>query len=245
MKLINTIAILLTINTLAFSQNLSQKVFEGTINGKIQVILTLNFDENVVFGNVVYKKKGLPITVIGSMTEGNYFLNELMPDGSVTGVYSATPNGDNLTGTWFPATTNGKELTLKLKKTAEQNVQQKAIFDVTGTYGYQFGKAGASGDLRVQQIGKDKIAVSFLCVTSSPAYNQAILNKTMLKLVGNKAIYSSAEFGNCKFVITFFENGAEIDYLENGYECGFGHNASTAGNYFKTNSNVPKFEKIN
>jgi hypothetical protein len=244
MKSIKFTAILLIISTLAYSQNLSQKTFEGAIYGKIQIILTLNFDGNTIFGNVVYKKKGLPISVIGSVNGATYFLNELMPDGSVTGVYSATAKGDNLSGTWFPAKANGKELPLEMKKTEERSIPKKSIFDVTGTYSYQFGKEDANGELKVQQIGKDKIAISFLCITSPPAYNQAILNKTILKLVENKAIYSSTEYGKCKFAITFLENGAEVNYIEDSYDCGFGHNASTAGNYFKTNSSLPKFVKI-
>ena len=55
-KLFTTIKILI-ISTLTFSQNLTQKVFEGTLNKKIPVIITLTFDNDVVFGSVIYKKR--------------------------------------------------------------------------------------------------------------------------------------------------------------------------------------------
>lgn len=41
----------------------------------------------------------------------------------------------------------------------------------------------------------------------------------------------------------FFEGGANIIYLNEAYDCGFGNAASVVGNYFKFDSKAPKFEK--
>ena len=234
--------ICLLISILSNAQMLTQKVFEGTINGKIPIILTLNFNGNTVYGNVVYKKKGIPISVIGSLTENTLFLHELMPDGNVTGNYSADLKGNKIIGIWSAIKRDAKELSLSLSKTKEQNIPKKNITDVTGAYHYVFGEDGGSGNLLVQQIGKDKVAISFDNVTSAPAFNMATVEKTVLKLVNNQAVYSNKENGKCKFIITFLENAVRVDYVDESYDCGFGSNATTQGSYIKLNGNKPKFD---
>ena len=235
------IFIFLSISILSNAQMLPQKVFEGTINGKIPIILTLNFNGNTVYGNVVYKKKGIPISVIGSLTENTLFLHELMPDGNVTGNYSADLKGNKIIGIWSAIKRDAKELPLSLFKIKEQNIPKKKVTDVTGTYCYAFGEDGGSGNLWVQQIGKDKVAISFDNITSAPAYNMAEVDKTILKLVNNQAVYSNKEYGKCKFIITFLENGARVNFADDSYDCGFGHNASTEGSYMRVNSKKPEF----
>jgi hypothetical protein len=235
--------IFLLISTLSFSQTITQKTFDGNINGKIPITLTLNFDGGTVFGNVVYKKKGIPISVIGYQSKNTLFLHELMPDGQATGIYSAEMKGDKITGTWNAIKANAKDLSLSLSKTQEQNIPRKSLKSVTGTYRYSFGEDGGAGEMLVQQIGNDKVAISFNNVTSAPAYNMASIGRTVLKYTNNQAIYSNQEFGKCKFKITFLENGARVDFMEDAYDCGFGHNASTEGNYIRVNSSLPKFEE--
>lgn len=237
------ILIFLLISTLSFSQTITQKNFDGNINGKIPISLTLNFDGGTVFGNVIYKKKGIPISVIGSQSKNTLFFHELMPDGQVTGIYSAELKGDKITGTWNAIKANAKDLSLSLSKTQEQSLPRKTLKSVTGTYKYSFGDDGGAGEMLVQQIGSDKVAISFNNVTSAPAYNMATIDKTVIKYTNNQAIYSNQEYGKCKFKITFLENGARVDFMENAYDCGFGHNASTEGNYIRVNSSVPKFEE--
>jgi hypothetical protein len=243
MKIIQTFLLLLFISTITKAQNLTQKIFDGNINGKIPITLTLTFDGGTVFGNVIYKKKGIPISVIGYQSKNTIFMHELMPDGQTTGIYSAELNGDKITGNWNAIKINAKDLPLSLTKTKEQNIPRKVLKSVTGTYKYSFGEEGGAGEMLVQQIGNNKIAISFNNVTSAPAYNMAVVGKTILKYANNQVIYSNQEFGKCKFKITFLENGARVDFIEDSYDCGFGHNASTEGNYIRVNSSIPKFEE--
>jgi hypothetical protein len=241
MKIIKIIFLLIVGKVGCFAQNLSQKTFDGTINGKIPLSLTLTFDGGTVFGQVVYKKKGIPITVIGHGSEKILFFHELMPDGQVTGIYAAELKGDKIIGTWNAIKPNTKELALVVTKTQEKAVVRNALKSVTGTYQYSFGEEGGGGEMKVQQMGKDKIAVSFSNVTAAPAYNMAEVEKTVLKYANNQAIYSNNDNGKCQFKIIFLENGARVAFMENAYDCGFGHNASTEGNYIRVNSSVPKF----
>ena len=231
------------ISTVVFSQNLTQKVFEGTLNKKIPVIITLNFNNKVVFGNIVYKKKGIPINLIGRIdSDSTLFFNELLKEGQATGAYSVTLKDEIMNGSWYEVgKINGKELSVSLKKVSETMVPKNLIPDVTGAYSYFYGNDGGSGSLDVQQIGKNKVAIAFYCVRGTPSYNMATIDKTIIQLSGNQAIYSSTENGNCKFRITFLQNGANVEYIEESNDCGFGNNATVSGNYIKINSLKPKF----
>lgn len=219
------------------AQELTERVFEGTINGKIPVKLTLVSDGEVAYGSVVYTKKGVPISVVGTLENGNFFLNELLPNGQVSGVYSGTTKADSMVGMWSAPKIDAKELPLDLRLLQQKSVKRPALKNVAGTYAYAFGKDGSVGNMRVAQPKPGQISVSFDNVTGAPARNQATISKTTLKLVNNQAVYSSSEFGKCKFTITFLENGARVSYTDEAYQCGFGNAATVTGNYIRTKTN--------
>ena len=216
------------------AQELNQRIFTGTINGKIPIKLTLTTDGSVAFGQVIYTKKNLPITIVGSVENGNLFLNELLPDGQVTGLYSAVLKDSTIKGTWMSPAVDAKTLMLDLVQNEQKQVSRSVLKSVTGNYVYSFGKNGSVGNMRVVQNKPDQITVRFDNMTSAPARNQAVVSKTVLKLIKNQAVYSSSEFGACKFTITFIENSARVNYTDEAYQCGFGNAATVTGNYIKT-----------
>ena len=69
----------------------------------------------------------------------------------------------------------------------------------------------------------------------------ATIDKGIVQLSGNQALQSNAEYGKCKFRITFTQNGANVEYLEDGDNRGFESNATVSGNCIKTNLLKPKF----
>ncbi len=137
------------------AQSLTRRTYEGTINNKIPIVLTLTQDGEALFGNVVYKKKGIPITVAGNLTEGNLFLQELMPNGEVTGVYSLEPRGNGWAGTWNAPKRDAKELTVSLAETVKTAVAARPLSNLTGTYYYYFGKEEGSGELQTMVKTKE------------------------------------------------------------------------------------------
>lgn len=203
--------------------------------------MTLTFDDNLIYGTLVYKKVGQAIKIVGSLENGNVLLNEFDSKAEVTGIYYGTRKGDEITGFWSKPNSD-KEMSFSLKKTSNIKIESEPI-NVTGTYAYSFGKEAGTGSLYVNQIGKDKIIVEMQAIRGAPSFNQAIIEKTTLKLNGNQAIYENNEFGKCKLKIIFCESGATIIYLDEAFECGFGNAATVAGNYLKYDSKVPKFEK--
>lgn len=220
---------------------LPQQFYEGFINSKIPVNLSLTFDANLIYGTLTYKRVGQPIKIIGTIENDNILLHEFADKADITGIYYGTKKGDEISGSW--SSPSGKEMNFKIKKTEATQVEKSEIKSVTGSYAYSFGKDGGSGNMYVRQTDKDKIIVEIQAVKGLPSYNQAVIAKNTLKLVRNEAIYESKEFGKCLLKVSFFEDGANIIYLDGGYECGFGNGASVVGNYLKFDSKAPKFDK--
>lgn len=241
MKRIFLLVIFLLIEGFSFAQTkLSQKTYEGYIN-KFPIRLTLTFDSNLVYGTLLYKRVGQPIKVIGSLEGDEFSLHEFGEKAEITGLYSGTKKSDEISGIW--SSPNGKEMKFSVKKTASSEIEKPELKSATGSYAYSFGKDGGTGNMYVQQLAKDKIILEIQAVKGPPSYNQAIVEKKSLKLVRNEAIYENNEFGKCLLKISFFEGGANIIYLNEAYDCGFGNTTSVVGKYFKFDNKAPKFEK--
>jgi hypothetical protein len=223
------------------AQTLTKRTYEGTVSTTIPITLTLTQDGQSVFGTVIYKKKGTPISVVGKVEEGNMFLHELLKDGTVTGIYSLDLRGTGWTGIWNAPSPNGREREVSLRETSRATIPVPKIPDVTGTYAYSFGKEDASGEMLVAQVGPGKIMIAVSAVTGGPSYNIATIEKTTIPLRGNRAIYENREFGTCKIQFTFGAGVVQADYLDGSYGCGFGYNASAIGNYIRTKVGKPVF----
>lgn len=240
MKRIFLLVVFLLIEVFCFAQTkLSQKTYEGLIN-KFPISLSLTFDANLVYGTLIYKRVGQPIKVIGSLESDKFSLYEFGEKTEITGFYFGTKKGDEISGTW--SSPNGKEMKFSVIKTASIEIEKPELKSVTGSYAYSFGKDGETGNMYVQQVEKDKIILEIQAVKGPPSYSQAIIEKTSLKLVRNEAIYENNEFGKCLLKLSFFEGGANIIYLNDAYDCGFGNAVSVVGKYFKFDIKAPKFE---
>lgn len=224
-----------------FAQNsLSKETFDGVIN-RAPVLMTLTFDDNLIYGTLVYKRVGHAIKVIGSLENGNILLHEFDSKAEVSGIFYGTKKGNEITGSWSKPSIQ-KELSFSMKKTSQIKTETDPI-SFTGTYAYSLGKDAGAGTLSVHQIGREKITIEMQANRGAPSYNMATIEKTTLKLNGNHAIYENNEFGKCKLKITFFEGGASVIYLDEAFECGFGNAATVIGNYLKTDNKPFKFEK--
>lgn len=243
MKKILVIIVFLSFHLGSFAQTkLSQVTYDGTINSRIPINLSLTIDGNLAYGILTYKKVGQPIKIIGTIEQENFLLHEFGEKAEITGLFYGTKKGDDISGSW--SSPSGKEMKFSVKKSTNATNDKTEIKTVTGSYAYSFGKDGATGSLYVQQVNKEKIIVEMQAVKGAPSYNEATIEKTSLKLVQNEAIYENTEYGKCKLKISFCEDGANIIYIGDAYDCGFGNGASVVGNYIKYENKAPKFEKL-
>jgi hypothetical protein len=240
-----TLFILFTAHV-ATAQTRTLRTYDGTVNDKYPVSLTLTTYDNLAYGTLAYKRTGLPIRVVGSLEGENLLLHEFDSKATISGIFNGKASAKGYLGTWFPAKAKAKELTFSLTQTSKQPAPAPPAFNLTGTYGYNFGKEeeAPAGQLLVQQIGADKIVIAMDANRGAPSYNMATIEKTTLKLRGNQAIYSNKEYGKCTIKLTFFEGGASIVYVGEDYNCGFGNAATVTGNYLKTSSKTPTFPKL-
>lgn len=221
----------------------NQEVYEGTINDKTAIVLTLTRNGESVFGNVAYKDTNAPITILGSMSAKSARFQEVKNDGSITGIYSLEPTTDGWQGTWTAPTRDAENQKVVLKLTSQTKVPAEPLPDLTGTYQYSYGEEAGSGEIKVVQISPDRIEFAVSAVTGGPAYNVAQLQKMALELKGNQALYENKEFGKCRLRFVFVPNGIVVDYVDEAYECGFGNAATAAGSYIRTNAQKPTFEE--
>jgi hypothetical protein len=208
--------------------------FSGTMDGKIEVVMTLHGLGDIVRGTITYKKSGKPIIVLGTWNEdGTFFLREYQPDGSVSGILSGNAGDGKMVGTWSSPTSE-KELKLALNQEGDVAADTKWPFEaknIGGEYSYSYGEDGGAGSLSASVVGQ-KVKFSINCVTGAPAFRIADVEESEGELVNNEVRYKMPDF-DCEFVIQFFDGFAAISHIDEKYDCGFGMGAGIEGMYLK------------
>jgi len=131
-----------------------------------------------------------------------------------------------------------------------QTKNKNLLQNVTGSYKY-VGKTikkgndiyGYFGSIKVKQLEKNKIAMSFYISVGARSYNSGSFVDT-LKLIGNTAIYKISECDSvCTLTFRFsntgvrtFHKAANDDY---NFSCCFGQGVKANGYFKKTSSKTP------
>ncbi|MGI9034529.1 MAG: hypothetical protein ACR2GD_00690 [Pyrinomonadaceae bacterium] len=121
--------------------------------------------------------------------------------------------------------------------------------EVTGTFRSYFGgKAkGSYSEIKILSTGKGKLKVSFdLAYPYIEGAGQMTAHMGTAPgaaaIAGNRAVYSSSEFGQCTITIKFVKPGQiKVTQSGNDTDCGFGANVSATGTYKKVSGAKPKF----
>jgi hypothetical protein len=213
---------------------------------KYPISLTLTTTDNLTYGTLVYTRSGIPIRVVGTLNGASLLMHEFDAKGNITGIYSGNRAEAGYAGTWFSPGASAKELPFAFQAEGVASAPAPVrLGSLTGTYSYYLGPKAGFATLYVHQLSADRLVVAMEGISGEPSRSQAIIGKTPLRLVGgNQAIYANSEFGKCSIKLTFFNGGACVDYVGDGFDCGFGHNASVAGNYVRTDSKMPVFPKV-
>jgi hypothetical protein len=169
------------------------------------------------------------------------YIHEYLPDGTISGMWTCKLSGNELSGSWTAVNTE-KELPVLLHRSeAKAHADLFSANDITGGYTYNYGEGGM-GSVSVKKTG-DHIVYNIQCVTASPANNLATVTDDTLALKGNEAVYKDKnEYGLCNYRIRLFKDFLIIDSPEDGYECGFGHNATVTGTFIKTSNEFTSYK---
>ncbi len=130
-----------------------------------------------------------------------------------------------------------------------QNRAAVGAAEVNGTFrSYFTGKfKGNYNEIKILALGKGKLRVAFELTyphfdgTGAMSANIGAA-EGIAEIVGDTAVYSSDEYGQCTITIKFVKSGA-ITVTQDGADgaCGFGHNVSADGAYKKSSGAKPKF----
>lgn len=121
--------------------------------------------------------------------------------------------------------------------------------EVNGTFRQDFGGKfkGNYNEIKILALGKGRLRVAFELTyphrdgTGAMSANVGSADG-IAEIVGDTAIYSSDEYGQCTITIKFVKPGT-IEVTQQGVdaECGFGHNVNAGGAYKKSSGAKPKF----
>ena len=132
---------------------------------------------------------------------------------------------------------------------AAQNRAAVSAAEVNGTFRSNFkGRFKNSfNEIKILALGRGRLKISFELIYPYVTGNgelSANLGEAAgeATIVGDTAVYSSDEYGNCKITIKFVKPGL-INVSQEGADadCGFGHNVTANGSYRKVNAAKPKF----
>lgn len=211
--------------------------WQGNLDGKYPVLMWYRQIDSVVYGSLFYtdQEKAQPITIIGNVADGEVYLREFTGDGEVTGYWQLALTRHSAEGLW-KAPSSGKSYSVSLMHidTAVTVKDFTKVSDVTGAYNYHYAKTGAIGKLEATSFDNNsRVMLSFDNVTRAPAHNIASMKTDLLALNSNRTVYSSNEYGKCKFEVKFYTHFAVVNYIDDQAACGFGHGAHVDGVYIK------------
>jgi hypothetical protein len=210
--------------------------WEGLMNDRIPFSFWLEQKGDVISGELKYKSTGIPIRVIGEWNSyGSYYLREYDKKGNITGVFTIIYDGKSLSGDWFsPQSDKEFKIVASEKGETGSGILNDKMIAYDGVYRYSYGEEGPNGYLEVSHLDGDSINIEFSNTTRAPAYNMADM-EAHVELNGNKAVYKmhDGDYVDCEFEMIFYKDFVFVQYLNDKFECGFGHNAHVSGIYFK------------
>jgi hypothetical protein len=191
------------------------KSFEGTINNKFGIIMTLTKNAKSLNGTYTYKNKGIPIKISGSIDDnGNLTINEFNDNVSMTGVFKGQLSGENIIGNWekpdgskiIPfSITESVNTETSIVKSTKNNSDDDSNW--TGTYVDKFGST-----LKLKGPSSDG-ALKFKLIQASA--NCIGLVEGIAYLTKTGVANFDAEDDNCHLNFTF--NPGSIQVSE--YDC--------------------------
>ena len=229
-------------SALTANQNNSRKeiCWEGTLNGKTPIFIHYQLDSNLIIGEITYlnTKDKLPITLLGTIEEDKtYRLLEFDKNGNITGIIESKPTDKEFAGLWVSPTSE-KEFSLKLtlKDTLITSPNIKPTnSQIFGSYHYQYGEKGYSGDFDINKIGTNTIDFAIESLTNvERGPNIAEVDKDTITMTGDSFIYRIPKSDSCEFKVTFYKDFVYINYTKGYCESQFGNGATIDGIYLKT-----------
>lgn len=234
--------------------------WQGNINNNIPVTVWFEVRDGIIAGEITYTKTGAnkPIRLLGQVGNSGWAMQEILPDGQVTGIITGKINGDVFEGHWMgPGTVkkkgswhervDGKTFPIRLTqisapaKTVNWNCDPASL---EGEYLYTYGIDNRKGVLSVSEAKGGSVEFNIDAHIGAPSFNLAQfpwgdpdIKNAHGALRGNRIVQEVDD--TCAFEVLFFSDFAAVRYLDGKYCSGrFGAGASISGEFLKQSRHV-------
>ena len=206
------------------------KSFEGTINGKYGIIMTLTKSANSLSGTYTYKSQGPPIKISGTTdANGNLTINEFDDKGNMTGIFKGQLSGNSIVGQWTkPDGSRAMPFSISESKNSETTIAKTEsnnsddYSNWTGVYVDKFNRT-----LKIIGPASDGAVKFELTPQNSASCMEDVWTGTAYLTSSACANYQE-EGGKCHFNFTF--NPGQIEVKE--YDCGHGASCGTVDGFY-------------
>jgi hypothetical protein len=121
---------------------------------------------------------------------------------------------------------------LAIASELEDDIVEPSSDPITGTYAFDKGKDGGSGELQVSQTAFDKFKFKLSVFGGPPAHNQGFMEGEVALSPNNEAVFSLNEYGGeCALQFAWGEGVVLKTLKGDPAVCGFGNNVTADGLY--------------
>jgi len=206
------------------------KSFEGTINGKYGIIMTLSKNKENLSGTYFYKNQGALIQISGTIDDnGSLIINEFNNKGNMTGIFKGQLINNNIIGQWTkPDGTKAMTFSISesiISESSNLNNESNKSDDYSNWSGIYFDEFGRS--LKITGPASDG-AVKFELTPQNSESCQEDVWKGTAYLTNSAVANYSDEDSECHFNFTF--NPGQIEVHEK--DCSHGASCGTFDGFY-------------
>lgn len=228
----------------------------GTINKTIPVAIWFEIQDGLLVGETVYTKTKAktPIRLLGQvLDDGRLSINEMLPNGQISGYIVGKIDNGRFTGTWSSLTKikevkgryvfiDGKEYAIQLSPSDYRHKPYQWDYQpdkVGGVYRYNYGKLAGNGQIDISNPSRGDGELTFRIsnVVGAPSFNMATVPASEAghekgRLVHGRVVNEQDD--SCAFEMRFYNGFVSVRYLpERRCSSYFGARAGVDGLYLK------------
>lgn len=217
------------------SEDFEELAFDGQLNGKYPIFMQLNKVGASIYGEMLYKKIGVPISVSGSESNGKWTLSERGENDEITGVYEGSFRNKTFKGTWANPK-NGKSMpfTLSVSNETINKYKNEKVSDKNAIIARKYSDGVST--FTFEKVSETEYLFSFFGTwTYNETTHTGELEDVAIWKDGKLYYHGQQKDGleNCSFIATFKGDKMFVESESNDIDCGFGANVNLGTEYTK------------
>jgi hypothetical protein len=209
---------------------------DGLLDNKYPIFMQLDRVGSSIYGEMLYKKIGKPISVSGSANNiGEWILTEKDDNDQATGVFEGVFANNEFKGKWTnPKTGKSLSFQLSVSQTAIDTYKKDLVSDENVEIGQKY--SDGNSDFTFEKINEKEYLFSFLGTWEGKSSANTGELEGVATFKNGKLYFQGAKedgVGNCAFEAVFKGNKMFLKSKSNDVDCGFGANVAFGTEYTK------------